>query len=192
MMLGIHDDLHVVADNAGAPAARCHRATVGIGQRDLLIGRGKHLLLVDVKLAHFPLQLRQLLGEPCYLRSQRFRRLLAVGRVKLAEIAADALPLLSAPLYLRLCKVSVPIVYGLELAPIDSNARGREKAYFTAEFDKARTDLAKSPAVILAEVCDRLVIRSEPAQQPHDLDIASGFSFEPTARLHPVQIAVDV
>jgi hypothetical protein len=36
------------------------------------------------------------------------------------------------------------------------------------------------------------VIRCEPTQQPHDLKIASGFPFEPPARLHPVQIAVNV
>ena len=32
--------LHIVADNARAASARRHRAAVGIGQRDLLIGRG--------------------------------------------------------------------------------------------------------------------------------------------------------
>ena len=36
------------------------------------------------------LQLRQLLIEPCYLRGLHFRRLLSVGRLKLAEIARDA------------------------------------------------------------------------------------------------------
>jgi hypothetical protein len=30
-----------------------------------------------------------------------------------------------------------------------------------------------------SDVRDRLVIRCEPTRQPHDLDIASGFSFEP-------------
>jgi len=36
------------------------------------------------------------------------------------------------------------------------------------------------------------VIRCEPTQQPHDLDIASGLAFEPSARLNPVQVAVNV
>jgi hypothetical protein len=36
------------------------------------------------------------------------------------------------------------------------------------------------------------VIRREPAQQPHNLDIASGFSFQPPARLNPVQISIDI
>jgi hypothetical protein len=34
------------------------------------------------------------------------------------------------------------------------------------------------------------VIRGKPTQQPHDLDIASGLSFQPPARLHPVQISL--
>ena len=85
MMLGIDGDLHVVADDAGTAAARRHRTAIGIGQRDLLVGRSAHLPLVDGKLAHFLLQLCQLLLEPPHLRRQRFARLL-VGRVKLAQI----------------------------------------------------------------------------------------------------------
>jgi hypothetical protein len=55
-----------------------------------------------------------------------------------------------------------------------------------------RADLAERQAVVFAEVRNRLVIGSEPTQQPHHLDIAPSFSFEPPARLHPVQVAVDV
>jgi len=90
MMLGIDGELHVVADTGTATALR-YRAAVGIGQGDLLIGRSKHLLFVDIKLAHLGPQLCQLLGEPCYLRGQRLRRFLPVGRVELAQIARDAL-----------------------------------------------------------------------------------------------------
>ena len=47
-------------------------------------------------------------------------------------------------------------------------------------------------AIILAEVGDRLVVGHETAQEPEKLQIASGFALEPPARLHPVEIAVDV
>src|SRR4029078_12158116 len=67
-----------------------------------------------------------------------------------------------------------------------------EQAHLTAELDEARTYPAQRQAIVFAEVRDRLVIRCEPTQQPHDTDIASGLSFEPTAPLSPVQIAVDV
>ncbi|VIO78438.1 hypothetical protein CI41S_62790 [Bradyrhizobium ivorense] len=193
MVLGVDGNLHIVADDAGATAAGCHRAAVGIGQGDLLIGRRKHPLLVDSKLAHFLPQLCQLLGEPRDLRSQRLRRLLPVGGVELAQIARDALLELSTPpLHLRSGEVPVPVVHCLELAAIDGDARRREKPHLSAELDEARTDLAQRQAVVLAEIRDRLVIRREPTQQPHHLDIAAGLSFEPSARLHPVQIAIDV
>ncbi|KRQ17698.1 hypothetical protein AOQ71_00055 [Bradyrhizobium manausense] len=119
--------------------------------------------------------------------------LLSVGRVKLAQIAGDALLQLSAPpFHLRAREVPVPVVHGLELAPIDGDAGRREKTHPAAELDKARTYLAQRQAVILAEVRDRLVIGSKPPQQPHHLDIAPGLSFQPPARLHSVQIAVNV
>ncbi len=139
MMLGIDSDLYVVTDNARAAAARRHRAAVGIGQRDLLVRRSQHLLLVNRQLTHFLLQLRQLLLEPCYFRGQRFCRLLSVRRVKLAQIAGDALLQLGTPpLHLRLCEVLVPIVNGFELAP----ARRRQQTHLAAELDELRTYLA--------------------------------------------------
>jgi hypothetical protein len=159
----------------------------------LLVRRREHLLLVNHKLAHLLLQLRQLLGKPCYLRGQRLRRLLPVSRVKLAQIARDALLQLGAPpFHLRPCEVLIPVVHGFELAAIDGDTRRHEETHLSAEFDEARTYLAQRQAIVFAEVRDRLVIRCEPTQQPHDLDIASSFSFEPPARLNPVQIAVNV
>jgi hypothetical protein len=62
-----------------------------------------------------------------------------------------------------------------------------------------RADLADGATIALAEVGNRLVIRSKAARQPHHLDVAqslTGFSgVEPlktAARLNPVEIAVDV
>jgi len=36
------------------------------------------------------------------------------------------------------------------------------------------------------------VIGNKPARQPHHLDIASRLALEPTARLHPVEIAIEL
>jgi hypothetical protein len=55
-----------------------------------------------------------------------------------------------------------------------------------------RAYLADRTAVVLPEIGDRLVVGDEPAKQPHQLDIAAGLALEPPARLHPVEIAVDV
>ena len=54
MVLGIDGDLHVVADDAGALAAGRHRAGVGIGQGDLLVGRGLDLLSIVLEGLHLP------------------------------------------------------------------------------------------------------------------------------------------
>jgi hypothetical protein len=51
-----------------------------------------------------------------------------------------------------------------ELAAIDRDARRRQKAHLTAEFDEASTNLAQRQTIVFAEVRDRFVIRSEPAQ----------------------------
>jgi hypothetical protein len=44
----------------------------------------------------------------------------------------------------------------------------------------------------LAEVRNGLVIRHQPTSQPHHLNIAASLPFQTTARLHPVEVAVDV
>src|SRR3954469_24132408 len=67
----------------------------------------------------------------------------AVSGVELAQITRDALLQLSAPpLHLRPCEVLVPVVHGFELAAIDGDARSREKAHLTTEFDEACTYVA--------------------------------------------------
>src|SRR5437879_386196 len=45
MVLRVDGDLHVVADRGSAFATGCHRSGVGIGQRDLLVGRVLNRLL---------------------------------------------------------------------------------------------------------------------------------------------------
>jgi hypothetical protein len=113
----------------------------------------------------FPLllQLRQLLGEPRYLRRQRLRRLLSIGRVKLAQIARNALLQPGTPtLHLRPREVLVPIVHGLELAAIDGQ---RSRSQGVLSRGRVRQSApAQRQAIEFAEVRDRLVIRSEPAQ----------------------------
>src|SRR5271163_3647541 len=61
MVLGIDGDLHIVADNASALTAGRHRAGIGIGQRDLFVGRGLNLLANLSEGLHLPLQALDLL-----------------------------------------------------------------------------------------------------------------------------------
>jgi hypothetical protein len=70
MMLGVDRDLHVVADNTGAAPARRHRAGIGIGKRDLLIGRSQHPRLELREAPHLLPQLGELLLQPRGLRGE--------------------------------------------------------------------------------------------------------------------------
>jgi hypothetical protein len=53
-------------------------------------------------------------------------------------------------------------------------------------------DLAEGTAVVAPKVSDRLEVRLQVSQQPDHFDIAVGLGLQPTARPHPVQVAVDV
>ena len=123
MVLRIHRGLHVVTDHARAAPARRHRAAIGIGERDLLVRRGEHPLLVGVQLRHLLIELRKLLLEMRRLGGQRFCWLLQIGGVELAQIARYAFfELLAASLHFAAREVLVAIVHRFELAAIDSDA----------------------------------------------------------------------
>jgi hypothetical protein len=142
---------------------------------------------------HLLAKRRELLFEARRLRGERVRGLLPVGGVELAQIAGNALfELRPAPLHLRPRQVAIPIIDRLELAAVDGNAGCRKQTQLTAELDEPGAHLADGAAIVLPEIGDRLVVRDEATKQPRHLDVAAGLAFEPPARLHPVEIAVDV
>src|SRR3954462_12675698 len=55
-----------------------------------------------------------------------------------------------------------------------------------------RPHFADGNTIVPPEIGNGLVIGNEPTRQPHDLNVASGLTLEPAARLNPVEIAVDV
>ena len=127
------------------------------------------------------------------LRGERLRWLLPVGGIELAQIARDALlELCPAPLHLRAREVLVPVVHRLELAAVDGNARFRKQTHLAAELDEARAHLADGRAIVLPEIGDRLVVGDKAAKQPHHLEVTAGLALKPPARLHPIEVAVDV
>src|SRR5215471_20954196 len=83
---------------------------------------------------------------------------------------------------------------GIALArsPSNRNARFRQQPHPPAQLDKLRTYLLDAAAVVLAEVRNRLVVRRQSTEQPHHFDVAPRFAFQPAARLHPVEVAIDV
>jgi len=193
MMLGVDCDLHIVADDAGAAPARRHRAAVGISQRDLLVGRCKHRILVGFELLHLSCQPGELLLQMRRLRGERLGGLLQIGGVELRQIARHALlQLLTPPLDLAFREVLVARVDRLELRAVDRHARLRQQAHLPAQLHELCTNLLNCGTVVLAEVGDRLVVGREPLEKPDHLQIAARLAFEPAARLDAVEIAVDV
>src|SRR5262249_47521116 len=112
---------------------------------------------------------------------------------ELAQIPGHALLDLAQPaIHLRAREVLVAVVDRLELAAIDGDARRRQQADLSAKRDELRTHLADRRPVVLAEIGNRLVIRNQSTDQPHDLNVATSLTFKPTARLNPIEITVDV
>src|SRR4051812_32571279 len=117
MVHGVDRDLHIVADDARTTPTRCHRAAVGISERDLAVGRGQHLLLVDCELAHFFFQLVELLLEPRRLEHEHVGRFLSIRRIELGEIPRHTLLELRAPaIDLPSCKIAISMT-ALNLLP---------------------------------------------------------------------------
>ena len=138
------------------------------------------------------MQLLELLLEPHPLQRDRFGRLLQIGRVELREITRNALLQLLAPaLHFRLREVLVAVVDRLELAAVDRDAGRREQSDLAADLDEARAHFDGRP-VVLPEIGDGLEVWRKPPQQPHHLEIAARLALETPARMHAVEIAVDV
>ena len=142
---------------------------------------------------HLLLQLLDLLFQAARLGLERLGRLLPVGSVELLQIARDALlDLRHASVHLGAREVLIAVVHRLELAAVDRDAGFREQAHRAAQRDEACAHFADGSTIVPPEIGNGLVIGNEPTRQPHDLNVASGLTLEPAARLNPVEIAVDV
>src|SRR5580704_14369424 len=109
---------------------------------------------------HLLLQLRNLLLEPGRFGLARLRWFLPISTVELPQITDYAfLDLRQAPFHLRPGKVLVPIVHCLELAAINYHAGPNKQFSLSAKHNEPCANLADGPAIVLAEVGNRLVIR---------------------------------
>src|SRR5207247_7325142 len=96
------------------------------------------------------------------------------------------------PLHLGLSEVPTSRIDGLELAAVDRNARFAKQFKAAAQHHELAADLADGLAIVLAEVGYGLEVRHQAAGQPTQLDVALAFSLQASARLHPIEVAVDV
>src|SRR3979490_240895 len=158
MMLGVDGTLNIVPDHPAASATCGHRASIRIGQRYLLVLGLHHLSVQTVEALYLLTQRRNLLVEPGDL-GLRYRFPLAIGAVKLREVAGNALVnLRQPPLHLGLREVPVPRVNGFELAAVDRNAGRAEQLKAPAQHHELTADLANGIAVVLAEIGYRLEV----------------------------------
>src|SRR5674476_491432 len=146
------------------------------------------------------------LGQALYLLAQRcdllveprdlgvrYRFPLAIGAIKLREVAGYALvDLRQPPLHLGLSEVPVARVDGFELAAVDRNARLAEQFKTATQHHELTADLADCLAIVLPEVGYRLEVRHQAAGQPNQLEVALAFSLQAPTRLHPVEVAVNI
>ncbi len=129
----------------------------------------------------------------CRLRGECFPWLLQIGGVELAQISRHALiDLRKSALHLCEREILIAIIDRLELAAVDRNARLRAQAQLSTKGDELCANFADRSSVILAEIRNRLVVGIEPAEQPHDLNVASSLTLQSAARLHTIKVAVDV
>src|SRR5205823_14358194 len=112
---------------------------------------------------------------------------------ELREITGNALVnLRQTALHLGLGEVPIPRVDGFELAAVDRNARFAEQFKVAAQHHELAANLADGLAIVLAEVGYGLEVRHQPAGQPHQLDVALALPLQTPARLHPIEISIDV
>jgi hypothetical protein len=89
-------------------------------------------------------------------------------------------------------RARITVVHGLELTAVDGDARLRQQAHLSAKLNEARAYLADRGPVVLAEIGNGFVIGNRPPQQLHHFEIATRLALEPSARLHAIEIPVDV
>ena len=89
-------------------------------------------------------------------------------------------------------EVLVAGVHRLESAAVDGNQGLAKELQIPSQDDEPPADVPNAGAVVASEVCDRLGVRCEAPGEPHLLDVALALPFESAARLHPIQVAIDV
>src|SRR6195256_2876698 len=192
MMRGVDGTLNIVPNHPATSATCGHRASIAVGQRYLLVLGLHHQGVQSVQALNLLTQRRNLLVEPGDL-GLRYRFPLTIGAVELREISGNALvDLRQPPLHLGLREVPVPRVDGLELAAVDRNARLAEQLKASAQHHELTADHADGLAIVFPEVGYGLEVRHQAAGQPNQLDVALALPLQAPARLHPIEVSVDV
>jgi hypothetical protein len=116
-----------------------------------------------------------------------------VGTIELDQIALDAVVELFDPgLQLAVSEDLVAVVDRLELAAVDGDDAVGEELHPAAQQHELLADLADGLAVVTAEVGNGLEVRGQAPGQPDQFEVALRLGLQASARLHPVEVAVDI
>ena len=118
------------------------------------------------------------------------RALLHVARVEPVQIIFQLLAG-GGDEFLQLGKIAVFVIDRLDAGAIDRQQLAPEQIKAPAQDHKLPENFLERGAIAAPKTGDRLEIRFQAAQQPDDLDVAMRLGFQPAARAHPVQIAID-
>ncbi len=190
LVLRVDGDLDIVAD--ADLRVRRHGAAVGIGERYLafaaLFQRGKMRCIFATLLLQRLDLFRQILDP-----RTAGRALLGIARVEPFQII---LQLLVGGLdeFLQRPRREVPVfvVDRLDARAINRQQLAPKQIKPPAQDHEIPENLFERGAIVAPEIGDGLEVRLQAPQQPDDLNVAMTFGLKPTARPHPVQIAVYV
>ena len=93
---------------------------------------------------------------------------------------------------IRECRPKFLVVDRLDAGSVDRQQLAPEKIEPPAQQHELAEHGAEGGAIVASKVGDGLEVRIQGPHQPDDFNVAMAFHFQPPARPHPVQIAVDV
>jgi hypothetical protein len=79
-----------------------------------------------------------------------------------------------------------------KLGAVERHQARREKALISTEQHKGSAGPHDRCTVVASKVRNRLEVRRQPAQKPHDLDIARTLALQPARRAHFVKVAIKI
>jgi hypothetical protein len=87
---------------------------------------------------------------------------------------------------------AVTPIGGVKFGAVDDKEFVAEQLQLLAQQHKPLEDLSERRAIVPSEVTDGFVVRTETLQEPEDLQIALGLSFQKTAGADAVEISIQV